>query len=223
MESVKAAIAQGLTARHGACVVRMDAADLCMKIYVEKCPDHIIHVRPNSAETRFECHYVHTGDVEERKCFHHVMLEEFGEEWLQHQKSKNESVKKNGLKESELIVCRCESAEMRKWRQHGKFRLSRVVKGTMKMFASIAVDYASDAIARIQMMEAVEGDELRTKRVKTFAEAQTEMERFPKPVKPPRALPEAVNRRNRNVFSKPPGSKNGAAADKSKSQSPRPQ
>jgi len=73
------------------------------------------------------------------------------------------------------------------------------------------------------MMEAVEGDELRTKRVKTFAEAQTEMERFPKPVKPPRALPEAVNRRNRNVFSKPPGPKKGAAADKSKSQSPRPQ
>ena len=202
MESVKAAIVEGILERHGECTVRMDTTTLCMKICVAKCPDHIIFVRPNAAETQFQCHYAHRADVEERKCFHHVMLEELGEEWLQHQKSKNESVKKTG--KSERVECRCEAAEVQKWRQQGTFRLLRVVKGAMRMFAAVAVQYANDAIARIQTFEAVEGDELRMKRMKTFAEARSEMELFPRPEKPPRAFPTAVAKRNRNLYPKKP-------------------
>lgn len=198
MESVKSAIVRGINERHGECVLRMDAADLCMVICVKRCMEYIIYVRPNAAETQFMCHYAHRDDVEERRCFHHVMLEDLGDEWIKHQKSKNESARKDG--KSELIECKCESAEVQKWRQQEKFRLVRVVEGAMKKFASVAIQYVDDAVERIRVFEAVEGDELRMKPVKTFAEARSVIELFPRPVKPPRKLPEPVVRRNKNVY-----------------------
>lgn len=206
MESVKSAIVRGINERHGECVLRMDTANLCMVICLKKCMKYIIYIRPNAAETHFECHYAHRDDVEDRKCFHHVMLEELGEEWLQHQKSRNEFVKKNNLKKSQLVQCRCESMEVQKWKQQEKFRLIRVVKGSMKTFAAIAVQYVDDAVKRIQTFEAVESDELRMKPTKTFAETLSEMELFPEPGKPSRAFPEPAVRRNQTkgkVIEKP--------------------
>jgi hypothetical protein len=199
MESVKSAILDGIKQRHGDCIVQMDPLDLCMKICVRKSPEHIIYVRPNAAETAFQCHYVHKDDMEERKCFHHTMLEEYGEEWLQHQKTRNEAIKRYRLKDPP-IECRCESTEVRKWRQQGTFRLIRTVQGGMGKFAPIAIWYVGEALERIRVFDAVEGDELRTRRVKTFAEAQCETELFPRPKRPPPALP--ASKRNGNLFPK---------------------
>ena len=172
MESVKSAIAASITERHGACRVEIDVSDLCIKVCVHRHPEHVIYVRPNDANTRFECHYARREDVQMPRCGFCI--------------ARAEQPDRKGRD------CLCMSAEMHAWAQQRRFEMVRIVPGVFGQFASIAIAYVDSAVERMTKLESVDSRKLR---VYTFEEARLMEEMHPRPRSPPKGMPAPPSRR----------------------------
>jgi len=193
MESVKSAILSSIQDRHGPCVLQLDTGDLCIKIVVNKFPDHIIYVRPNDRQTQFLCHYAHRDDVARRLCGVCIckverfveekkkgdaMMEYFNEEQVLKPKKKSQRAK------SPECVCGLDT-DMHAWRQQARFQMVRVFRAKFNEFAKVAVRFVDDVVGRLAMVQDV--PEYGRKRFLSFEQQKVENERYPRPKKVTRA------------------------------------
>ena len=133
MDAVKSAIVRGVQESHGPCVVQVESIDMCLKILVEKCPDHIIYVRPNDRHTQFMCHYVNRSDVARRLCGACIYrMERFDVTEpavkMEYDDQLFVARRKRALAAEPKCVCGLDT-ELHMWRQRKAFQLVRVVVG----------------------------------------------------------------------------------------------
>ena len=145
MDAIKSAIMRGVQERHGPCSVQMESMDMCMKISLVKCPDHIIYVRPNDHQTQFLCHYAHRSDVARRLCGACIYREEKFDvvepsgSNMEYDDQPFVPRKKRAVTVEPKCVCGLDT-ELHTWRQRKAFQLVRIVVGLFLWLFEI--DYA---------------------------------------------------------------------------------
>lgn len=164
MEAIKAEILKHLIERYDECAVSMDCMNMCAKIGLQCCPNHIIYVERDDAQSRYMCHYMHREDVgPPRSCGFCV--------WMDGRFKDEAAPSFNG--------CTCsESKEMLEWVRQRRQQMPRIVKGTYRQFASVACKYVDDAVQRIRNFGEIDS---RAMKVMTFREARLEAELYPEP------------------------------------------